>query len=249
MMTSRIRALFLSLIGAGGFLATAACADTVLETETAELGRQGEWLISNSMQFERGPEGRGRFTLFQYEYALSDRGEILIEPFFQEWVSPKDGENFQGAGDLEITPSYMISLETERAPAIVLALKVKVPTARNLDIGTREFDYYPYIILGKHYGDWTFNANLGVDFIGRVDGEQLRNQGIYDISAERRVSQKLSFFGEIFGNTSAARGEHGTVGGAIAFEYQLTKHFNYFVSVGYDSDDLFNIRPGFNIHY
>ena len=42
-------------------------ADTVLETETAELGEKGEWLVSNSIQYEKGPEGKAAFTLFQFE--------------------------------------------------------------------------------------------------------------------------------------------------------------------------------------
>jgi hypothetical protein len=224
-------------------------ADTVLETETAELGVRGEWLVSNSVQFEKDRDGRGRFTLFQYEYALSNRAEILIEPFFQEWGAPRDGPRFHGAGDLEITPSYMVSLEGRRAPAVVLALKIKVPTASNPDIGSGRYDYYPYVILGKHVGNWILNANFGVDFIGRVPGEQLRDQGIWDFSAERKLGERLSVFGEVFGNTSPATGERGTVAEAVAMEYQVGPHFNYFVSVGYDSNDLFNIRPGFNIHF
>lgn len=248
-MSIRPRALLLGLAVVAASHVGNAWADTVLETETAELGKKGEWLISNSIQFERAPDGRTNFTLFQYEYAWSDRGEILIEPFFQEWDSPNNGSRFHGAGDLEITPSYMVSLEGARAPAVVLAFKIKVPTASNRDIGTGKFDYYPYVILGKHVGPWTLNANLGVDFIGRVAGEDFRNQGIYDFSAERKLSDKLSVFGEVFGNTSPAQGTPGTFAGAVAFEYQVSPHFNYFVSAGYDSDDLFNIRPGFNIHF
>ncbi len=227
-----------------------AYADTVLETETAELGQQGEWLISNSVQFEHSPDGRGRFTLFQYEYAITDRAEILIEPFFQEWGNPKNGDSFHGVGDLEITPSYLAHLETDSTPAVALALKIKVPTAKNPEIGTGKTDYYPYVIIGKHFGDkWIMNANLGVNFIGNVDGEKLKDQGIYDLSLQRIVSNKISIYGEVFGNTSPADGEKGTFAGALAMEYQVTDHFNWFVSVGYDTDHLANIRPGFNIHF
>jgi Putative MetA-pathway of phenol degradation len=248
-MTVRHWPTMITLACAALFSATVARADTVLETETAELGHQGEWLVSNSVQFEKSPEGRARFTLFQYEYALSDRAEILIEPFFQEWISPKGGEKIHGAGDLEITPSYMVSLETDSAPAVVLAFKLKVPTGKKPDIGTGKADYYPYVILGKHVGDWIFNANLGVDFIGRVRGANLRDQGIFDLSAERKISDRLSLFGEVFANTAVAKGEKGTQAVAAAFEYQQTSNFNYFVSVGYDSDKTYNIRPGFNIHF
>lgn len=100
-------------------------------------------------------------------------------------------------GDLEITPSYMIVLDDDKGwrPAVVLAFKVKVPTAKNRDIGSGLFDYYPYIIIGKKFGHWILNANLGVDFIGRHrDDQETRNQLIYDFSVERELTDKWSVF-------------------------------------------------------
>ena len=225
-------------------------ADTVLETETAELGKKGEITISNSVQFEKARDGtRTAFTLTQFEYGVTDRAEILIEPFFQEWSKAKGGPTVHGMGDLEITPSYMIVLDDEKGwrPAIVLAFKVKVPTARNRDIGTGRVDYYPYVIVGKKIGHWLLNANLGVNFIGRPkDDNATRNQLIYDFSVEREISDRWSVFAEVFGNSRPAVDEVSTFAGALATEYKFTEHFNMFVSVGYDTDHLFNVRPGFN---
>src|SRR5256885_4310702 len=94
--------------------------DLVLETETAQLGKQGEGLFSAAMQFERDKDGGTTvFTLNQFEYAITDRSEILIEPFFYEWDNPADGSRFGGVGDLEITPSYMVVQEQGFIPAIV----------------------------------------------------------------------------------------------------------------------------------
>ena len=223
-------------------------ADTVLETETAELGKKGEGLFSASVQFEKDKDGnRTAFTLNQIEYALTDRAEILIEPFFQEWQKPKGGKWSSGMGDLEITPSYMIVLEKPYVPAIVLAFKLKVPTATNPDIGTGEYDYYPYFIFGKKIGHWLFNANFGYDIITSPAGEKLSNQFIYDLSIEREITDKWSVFVEVFANTKPTVGEKGTFSGAVATEYKITNHFNMFVSVGYDTDQLMNVRPGFNI--
>lgn len=226
-------------------------ADTVLETETAELGKRGEGLFSFSVQCERDKDGStAQFTLTQIEYAITDRAEILIEPFFQEWDQPKGGKRFHGMGDLEITPSYMIILEKPYVPAVVLAFKLKVPTAKNRDIGTGKFDYLPYVIFGKTYGKWVFNVNLGYNFItspSRVD--QLKNQFIYDLSVEYKVTPKWSVFAEVFANSSPATGSKGTFSAAVATEYQFTNHFNTFISVGYDTDGLFNVRPGFNIPF
>src|SRR4051812_48486826 len=45
--------------------------DLVLETETAQLGKQGEGLFSEAMQFERDKDGgTAVFTLNQFEYAI-----------------------------------------------------------------------------------------------------------------------------------------------------------------------------------
>jgi hypothetical protein len=225
-------------------------ADTVLETETAELGKKGDMLISISTQFERDKDGnRTAFTLTQFEVGITDRAELLIEPFFVEWDNPKDGKSFHGMGDLEITPSYMIVLEKPHVPAVVLAFKVKVPTAHNRDIGTGKYDYYPYLIFGKRFGHWILNANFGYDIIASPAGEKLSNQFIYDFSVEREITDKWSVFAEVFANTKPTVGEKGTLSGAIATEYKFTEHFNAFVSVGYDTDHLFNVRPGFNIPF
>ncbi len=249
-MTSTHSRRLLTALSAGLALSLPLRADIVLETETAELGKKGEITISNGVQFERERDGsRTAFTLTQFEYAITDRAEILIEPFFQEWGKPKGGESFHGMGDLEITPSYMIVLDDEKGwrPAVVLAFKVKVPTAKNRDIGSGLFDYYPYVILGKKFSHWILNANLGVDFIGRhADDHETKNQLIYDFSVEREITDKWSVYAEVFGNSKAAAGDVGTFAGAVATEYKFTEHFNVFISVGYDSDHLFNMRPGFN---
>ena len=226
-------------------------ADLVLETETAELGKKGDSLVSSAIQLEREKDGsRTTFTLNQYETAITDRAEILIEPFFREFNHPKGKPSFQGTGDLEITPSYMIALEKPGRPAVVLAFKLKVPTASNPDIGTGKYDYLPYVILGKTYGPWVLNANLGYNFITSPSkAESLKNQFIYDFSVERKVTPKWSLYSEIFSNSSPAVGERGTFSGAVATEYRFKKNVNAFVSVGNDSNRLSNVRSGFNIEF
>lgn len=74
-------------------------ADLVLETETAELGKKGESLFSAALQVEREHDGGlAYFTVNQFEYAITDRAEILIEPFFYEWDKPKNGRCNQRSG-------------------------------------------------------------------------------------------------------------------------------------------------------
>lgn len=54
-----------------------------------------------------------------------------------------------------------------------------------------------------------------------------RSRCRFDFSAEPIVSDKLSSFGEAFGNTSPANGTRGTFAGAVAFKYQVSPHFNH----------------------
>lgn len=87
-------------------------ADLVLETETAQLDKQGEGLFSAALQVDREKDGgTAYYTVNQFEFAITDRAEILIEPFFYEWDKPRNGPAFSGVGDLEITPSYMMVLD------------------------------------------------------------------------------------------------------------------------------------------
>jgi len=227
-------------------------ADLVLETETAELGKQGDGLFSAALQYEHDKDGSTAwFTLNQFEYGITDRAEILIEPFFYEWDKPKGGPSFSGVGDLEITPSYMMVLDDPHSwiPAAIAAFKLKVPTATNRDIGTGEFDYQPYVILGKVIGPWTWNANLGYDFVTSPSGEPLKNQFIYDLSVQRNLTPNLTVYAEIFSNTSPAIGEKGTFAEALAAEYKFNEHFNVFTSIGYDSNNVTAVRSGFNIEF
>jgi hypothetical protein len=230
--------------------ATQSRADIALETETGDLGRKGESNFSQGVQFEKAPDGETAFLLNQYEYGITDRAEILIEPFLYEVDFPADGKMFGGLGDLEITPSYMVILEGRWNPAVVTSFKIKVPTAQNRDIGTGKFDYYPYFIFGKHIGTLDLNANLGVTFFGQPEeGPHLDNELIYDLALQFPITEQLQVIGEVFGNSAATADENGTFAGSAALEYEITKHFNAFVAVGYDTDKLFNIRPGFNIPF
>ena len=227
-------------------------ADLVLETETAELGKKGDGLFSAALQVERDKDGgMAYFTLNQFEFAISDRAEILIEPFFYESDKPKHGPAYSGVGDLEVTPSYMMVLDAPNSwiPAAIAAFKLKVPTATIRDIGTGEFDYQPYIILGKKIGPWVWNVNLGYDFVTSPKGEPLRNQFIWDLSVQRDVVENLTLYAEIFSNSSPAIGEKGTFAGAIAAEYKFNAHYNVFASLGYDSDHVSAFRSGFNFEF
>lgn len=230
--------LLFSLIGASN-----AFCNTAIETETAQIGAKGDMAFSQSIEYGKAKDGSSGGTLTQFEYGLSDRAEILIEPFFYQWDSPDGEKKVSGTGDLEITPSYMMVMENDWVPAILIATKIKVPTGSKEVGGTKQYDYYPYLIFGQHYRDWTFNANFGVNFARPVEGGAFKHTTVWDLEAEQEVTKNWTAFFEVYS------AEDGIKTVSTAAQYQLAKHFNAFVAVGYTEEHELIIRPGFNIEF
>lgn len=243
-MTVRAREHALLAAACSLLLAPSAHADTAIETETAQIGHQGEIGISNSLEFEKATDGKAMGTLSQVEYGITDRSEILIEPFFQVWEFPDDGPSVHGMGDLELTPSYEFLLEDGWVPALLAAFKLKVPTgSKKLSDSTGKFDYYPYLILGQHLGGWILNANLGVDFITPPKGSGMDHQLVWDVEFERQFFGSLTWF--IEGYTD----ESGVAAGSTALEYAFNDTINAFVAFSYDAEKAVIVRPGFNLDF
>ena len=232
------------LLASNFFLSTPlAFADTAIETETAQIGKQGEAAFSQSYEYGHSKDGSSGGTLTQLEYAITDRSEILIEPFFYLWDHPKGESKLHGYGDLEITPSYMVILEDGWVPAVLIATKVKVPTGTQKVGGSGEYDYYPYLIFGQHGAGWTFNANLGVNFAGREEGDGFDHQLVWDLEAEREIAPKWTTFWEAFS------GEDGIKTVSTSLEYQWLKNFNSFGVLSYNEDHETIVRVGLNIQF
>ena len=102
-------------------------ADTAIETETAQIGKKGDIGISQAYEYSTSKDGTSGGTLTQFEYALSNRAEILIEPFFYTWDHPDGEDKVSGLGDLEVTPSYMVVKENGWTPSVLAAFKLKIP--------------------------------------------------------------------------------------------------------------------------
>ncbi len=219
----------------------AAFADTAIETETAQIGAQGEANFSQAFEFEHASDGTAQGTLTQYEYGITDRAEILIEPFFYVGISPRGEKTVSGLGDLEITPSYMVIQENSWVPAVLTAFKVKVPTGSKKVEGTGKFDFYPYLIFGQHYGGFTFNANIGINFAKPEEGGAYERTTVWDLEAERQLTPKLSMIAEVFSAEDAVK----TV--SVAAEYQVTKRVNFFGAIGRTEEHSNVFRVGFNV--
>ncbi len=139
-----VAAVLLTSLG----FASSAFANTAIETETAQIGKKHEINLSQAYEYARAKDGTSSGTLTQFEYGLSDRAEILVEPFFYTQSKAKGEQSVSGLGDLEITPSYKAVIGDGWLPDILVAVKLKIPTGSKEAGSSGKFDYLPYLIFG-----------------------------------------------------------------------------------------------------
>lgn len=201
--------------------AVPAAADLSLETETARLLPPGHFEFSTAFEYQKSSNGEEYDTPLALEFGLIDRVEVLIEPVPYTSIRAPGGPAATGLGDLEITLQYLLLHEKKYIPAIVGAFEVKIPTARNLQIGDRVTDYRLYLVASKRWGDFDFHANVGYNIVGQPANVKTKNPIDLEFAVEWFAHPKFDVFGEInYIDSSRGSGGGGTAstgeGGAAA---------------------------------
>src|SRR5437763_1345774 len=190
------------------FIAASALASEPLETETARLLPKQMFKIEAVAELQTSADGRERAFPLAVEYGLTDRVELTVEPVFGTRIQPRGIAPVSGAGDLEVTLTYLLLPERGAAPALALAGEIKLPTSHNPLIGTGKTDYTAYAIATKQFDRLAIHANLGYTVIGRPAGTKLRNIIDYALAEELHLTPRFDIVGELIGNTSST-GENG----------------------------------------
>ena len=239
-------------------VASAVYASQPLETETARMLPQGACKIELTGEYQTSHDGTERAIPLVFEYGLTSRTEITVEPVFATSIRPKVGTKASGIGDVEVTLTHLFLPEAGSAPAFAVAGEVKLPTAGNRQIGTGKTDFTLWGILSKRLGRLDVHGNLGYTVIGKPAGTHLKNIIDYAIAEEFHVSPQFDVVGEFIGNTSSTGENVEGTGGpqlpaeAASGESSVMLGFRYhvrpaiFVSLGvsYDNNHALLIRPG-----
>ena len=256
-MTQAIKLIVIAVtLGVG---AESRCEAQVLETETARPIPSKTLTLGSAFEFQRSAEGRESAVPVAFEYGVTDRLGLLVEPVIATSIRPKMGRHASGGGDLEVTASYLVRSESENLPALALAGEVKFPTAEDRLIGTDQTDYSGYLIASRRFGGLDCHANLGYTIIGKPAGVDLRNIWSGAVAAEAILNEHWVLFGEVLGNTSSAPGTTGespegqsavvpeaTGGelvGTLGFGLHPTRSFLDSMSMSYDNNSAILIRP------
>jgi hypothetical protein len=253
-----MKALFttLLLLAAG-----TAFASQPLETETARPLPQGVFKIELTGEFQTSREGTERAFPFVFEYGLTPRTEIAVEPVLGTSINPKSGPSASGFGDVEVTLTHLLLPEEGGMPAFAVAGEIKLPTASNRQIGTGKTDGTVWAIASKRLGRLDLHGNLGYTVIGKPAGTHLKNIIDFAVAEELHLSPQYDIVGELIGNTSStgdrvegtpapsgtpipAEAASGETSAMIGIRYKINPKLFVSVGVSYDNNHALLIRPG-----
>ena len=213
-------------------------------------------------EYQVAHDGQESALPFALEVGLLPRLELLIEPTAYVGIFPRGGKRVQGVGDLEVTMTFLAFKEQKILPAIAFAGEVKFPTARNLQIGTRAYDYTPYFILSKRFGDLDVHANYSYTFLGQPPGANVKNTWALALAGDYKLHRQWDVFAEIMyttsgrGSVSEGGGGGGEGSGAnveiagveligtAGVRHHLNSHLDLFGSVSFDNSHATLIRTG-----
>lgn len=210
------------------------------------IGEKGKLTIDTAGQLESGDEGKVWTFEAEVQYQLTRRLQALVEGKPIESQRPHDGESVGGLGDTEATLSWLASPQHARAPSVVLGAKVKLPTARDEELGSGRADYSALFILG-HEGD-KLELNLETEFatFGQPGGEELKNQFIYSLNSEYSLGDYLAVYAELAGHSAPtaleSRADVGKIGMEVDIPWRET--IAPYLSAEYDTDSVTGFRAG-----
>lgn len=253
------------------FFAGQVLAGQPLETESARMLPHGAMKFEGSVEWQTSSDGQEVALPLVFDYGISDRLELSLEPVAYTRIHPKIGTNSSGIGDFEATLKWLAMAESEHRPALAFGAEVKIPTAKNRQIGTGKTDFRGFVAVSRRIDQWDLHANAGYTVLGKPTGLAIDNIFDYALAAEFHVSDQLTWLAEITGHTSAT-GEAPDSGpvvpvlstsenplapelasnetiGMVGARYLWRPGAALTLGLTYDNNNAFSIRPGVSIRW
>ena len=110
--------------------------------------------------------------------------------------------NRSGVGDVLASVGYRVVDASARGLQLVVAGRLKVPTASSSTLGTGRTDAGVTATVRKRFADGWVYAEGGYLYLGDPEGINLRNAGLWGVGAGRRLSNRMSLLATAAGNTA-----------------------------------------------
>lgn len=194
--------IFAATVAGIGFASGAQA--VMLETETVRLLPQGGIKLGGAYEFQTSSEGKEQAIPLEFEYGLSKRLELVIEPVAFASVRPKNRKGATGNGDTEVTLLYQFADESDILPAMGIAGEVKLPTTHNPQLGSGKADYATIFVASKKFGALDVHGNLSYTVYGQPKGAtgNLRLKNRVGVALAGVYTQRdWQYFAEAFSNS------------------------------------------------
>jgi len=162
-------------------------------------------------------------------------------------LDPEDDSTRGGVGDVELTVKYRLLDETERRPAFMGAVVLRLPTGdEDRGLGEEGVDVQPHAVVSKTFGPLTLTLNGGYTFVTR---DRDLDFWVVNGSFEYEITDAWSLVGEVVSELSAQQGGDVLVlrAGTVLV---ITEGIEVYTAVGFgltgDSPDV-TVRLGVTI--
>ena len=256
--------IWFSVAALAAAIPSSARAGQPLETESTRLLGPGHLEMEAGFEHQRSGDGSESAVPLAIEYGVSRRLELLVEPVPYNRIHDKGVVSQTGIGDVEVTVTSLLRNERGGSPSLALAGEVKIPTAKNLRIGSGETDYSIYLIGGRRSGRWDMQVNVGYTFVGAPSGVHVNNVENFAVSEEFRWKEQWDLVGEVFGHTAAQSSGEGTgsptvpgtteIGGAevvgtVGARYHSLDGLTYSLGLSFDNNAALLVHPGITLRW
>ncbi len=217
-----------------------------LDTEDTKTLDPGQVELELQGDYEKSPDEKVWSLTTTLNIGVLPGLEVDVDaPFVL--LDPEDDSTRGGVGDVELTTKYRLLDETERRPAFMGAVVLRLPTGdENRELGEKGVDVHPLAIVSKTFGPLILTLNGGYTFVTR---DRDLDFWVVTGSFEYEITDAWSLVGEVVSELSAQqRGDvlvlrAGTV-------LAITEGIEVYTAVGFgltrDSPDV-TVRLGVEI--
>lgn len=171
-------------------------------------------------------------------YGITDRIEVSTEiPYL--FHNPKEGDDEDGIGDINIVGKFLMLSETDRLPAFTLKGVVKPPTGdEDRGLGSGDWDYSIVLVTSKGFGVLTFHAMLGYTFAGDSGDENIRDIYLYGLAVDYGLTERFHIVTEVSGNSHPDRTvDDDPLSGLLGITYKISEKIIFDTGVRYGFND------------
>ena len=161
-----------------------------------------------------------------------------------------------GLGDSGAGFKYKLFPQQSARPTLSFLYVATVPTARP-QIGAGAMQHLTQLLISKDFGKHHFDANEGVQFVGRQDGSGFDRHYFTALSYSHPLTEKWGYTAEIAGFSRANAANHATMtilvaptyspssrlvidGGAYVAAYGKLPRITFFLGLTYSVADLYH---------